>query len=810
MTSPAATASVAPADRPSPATGDAETASCRHCGSPTAPGAAFCCSGCAAAFALVHDLGLDAYYARRSIDPQQRPLIPDADEANPDLTPYLQPAADGTASLTLVIEGLHCGACVWLIESVLSRQPGVVTARVNMTTRQLSLRWHTADVEPATLIAAVTGLGYRLVPRDPAAVSRADAARERTLLRAMAVAGFAFANVMLLSVSVWAGHGEGMGPATRTLMHWMSALIALPAILYAGRPFFRSALAALAHGRTNMDVPISLGVTLAAAMSLYETIRGAEHAYFDSAVGLLFFLLIGRYLDSRARSRARSSVEHLMALRATAVTVVDADGRTRSLAPAQVTPGMLALAATGERIPVDGCIVTGQSSIDTSLIDGESLPKPVEVGDTVYAGTLNLGAPLKITVTAVGDATLLAEIGRLVDAAEQHRSRYVVLADRIARFYTPFVHSAALATFLGWWLVGGIAWQSALLNAVAVLIITCPCALALAVPVAQVVAVGRLLRRGILVKSGTALERLAGCDAVAFDKTGTLTEGRPLLLDDDAIDTATLRHAAGLAAASQHPLARALVRAAEARGGPVVAAPNVREIPGCGMEAPGPIRLGSRVFAGVDRAAPTATAPELWLCTPGDPPVRFAFADRLREDAADVVAALGRRGFRLQLLSGDQPAVVADVARSVGIDDWQATMRPADKLRALATQADAGHRVAMVGDGLNDAPALAAAHASLSPSSAVDVSQVAADVVFQGGKLTPVLEAIATARAAQRIVRQNLALALLYNSLTVPLAVAGLVTPLVAAIAMSSSSLVVIVNALRLNRAGAAWTSSST
>ena len=790
----------------------ADVVACRHCGLPAPRGTNFCCNGCAAAYALVHILGLEAHYARRSTVPPQPPLRPVHDATAQDLSPYVEVAADGTARLQLVVEGLHCGACVWLIESVLSRQPGVVAARVNMTSRHVLLRWRPDVTDPASLVSSVNALGYRLLPRDPAAISRADAERERSLLRAMAVAGFAFANVMLLSVSIWAGYGEDMGPATRTLMHWLSALIALPAILYAARPFFCSALAALAHRRTNMDVPISLGVTLASAMSLYETIRGAEHAYFDSAVGLLFFLLVGRYLDSRVRSRARSAVEHLMALRATSVTVVDADGHSRAVAATQVEPGMLVMAAAGERIPVDGRVIDGQSSIDTSLIDGETLPKSVGPAATVFAGTLNLTAPLRIVVTAVGDSTLLAEIGRLVEAAEQHRSRYVVLADRIARYYTPFVHTAALATFLGWWLVLGAAWQTALLNAVAVLIITCPCALALAVPVTQVVAVGRLLRQGILVKSGTALERLAGCTAVAFDKTGTLTEGLPQLNEANCVDSAVVRRAAALAAATRHPLARALVRAAEALGGPVRSADGVRELPGCGLErqtAAGTVRLGSRSFVGTEISTP-ATGPELWFVEPDAPPVCFTFADRLRADAAQTVAALRGHGFALHLLSGDQPPVVAAVADAVGIAAWQAALRPAEKVRALAALSASGQRLAMVGDGLNDAPALAAAHASLSPSTAVDISQVTADVVFQSPRLAPILEAIGTARATQRIARQNLLLALVYNSLTVPLAVAGLVTPLVAAVAMSSSSIIVILNALRLNRTRTAWTSSST
>jgi Cu2+-exporting ATPase len=626
----------------------------------------------------------------------------------------------------------------------------------------------------------------------------------------MAVAGFAAGNVMLLSVSVWAGANQGMGPATRDLLHWISALVAMPAIAYAGRPFFRQALSVLRMGRTNMDVPISIGVLLATAMSLYQTARGAEHAYFDSAVGLLFFLLVGRYLDLIARGRARSAAEHLLALGSAAVTVIAPDGGKRVLAPSRVEPGMTVLVAAGERIGVDGTIAGGTSEIDTGLIDGESIPKPVGPGAAVFAGTLNLAAPLSVTVTATGEGTLLAEIARLIEAAEQQRGRYVALADRVARLYAPVVHGLALATLLGWWLGAGAPWQEALLIAIAVLIITCPCALALAVPVVQVIASGRLLKRGILVKSGTALERLANADTVVFDKTGTLTRGRPRLIRaTPGVSREALAASAAMAAASRHPLARALVRAAEREGIAVAPAADVREVPGAGLERTtkeGVLRLGSRAFvapAGEGADNDGASGPELWLARPGGPPVRFAFADELREDARTVIAALQGRGYAVELLSGDRAPVVAAVAAEVGIEAWRAGCSPAEKVRRLEALAAEGARVLMVGDGLNDAPALAAANVSLSPVTAVDVSQTAADLVFQGESLGPVLEALGTARRARALVRENLALAFLYNVTTIPLAVAGLVTPLIAAIAMSTSSIVVIVNALRLNRGSA-------
>ncbi|WP_207480833.1 heavy metal translocating P-type ATPase [Arenibaculum pallidiluteum] len=792
-------------------------ADCLHCGQPVgeAAGAAarpdaaagdpsggsFCCAGCAAAYEMLQGLGLGTYYERRSLDPEARPPRPDEEAGAADFSAHARPRADGMTELHLMVDGLQCAACVWLIETVLRRQPGVVHARLNMTTRRLHLAWNPAQGDGNAAVAAVLRLGYRLVPFDPEKLGQAEAQEERRLLRAMAVAGFGSANVMLLSVAVWAGHAQGMGPATRDLMHWVSALITMPAILFAALPFAKSAWAALRRGRSNMDVPITIGVTLATAMSLAETIRSGEHAYFDGAVMLLFFLLIGRYLDLRARGRARSAAEHLLSLNAAAVTVVEADGTLRVLPPDRVAPGMTVLVAAGQRVPVDGRIADGVSDLDAGLITGETVPAAVRPGDAVFAGMTNLTAALRLTVTAVGEGTLLAEIVRMMEVSEQGRARYVALADRVSRAYAPVVHLAALGTFLAWVLGAGLAWQPALLIAVTVLIITCPCALALAVPVVQVVASGRLMRRGVLLKTATALERLARIDTVVFDKTGTLTEGRPELAGAPP-GAGALREAASLAGASRHPLARALARAA----GPVPVAAGVRETPGAGLSLDTPageIRLGSAAFTGVPaELASDAAGPELWLARPGAAPVRFGFTDVLRPDAGAVVAALKARGLRIHLLSGDRPAAVAAAAGALGIEDWRAACKPADKAAFLEALRAEGRQVLMVGDGLNDAPALAAADVSMSPATAVDVSQTAADVVFQGRLLGPVAETLETARRADRLVRQNFGLALAYNVFTVPLAMAGLVTPLIAALAMSGSSLVVIGNALRLARRG--------
>lgn len=715
-----------------------------------------------------------------------------------DPSAFISRDPDGIASLNLLVENLHCAACIGKIERTLHAFPGVTAARVNMSTRRLAVSWRDGEADPAELMRAVQALGYPVTPFDPVELTGAESREDKRLLSAMAVAGFAAANVMLLSVSVWSGHAGDMGDNTRTLFHWISALIALPAIVYAGQPFFRSAVAALRAKSLNMDVPISLAVVLAAGMSVYQTAHAAEHAYFDASVSLLFFLLIGRYLDQRARSKARSAATHLLALQARAATVVDDDGRQHAMRIAEIDEGMTVLVAAGERVPVDGTVLDGRSDIDTQLLSGETMPKLAAPGERVYAGTLNLTAPLRVRTTARADATLLSEIVKLMELAEQGRARYIRLADRVARIYAPVVHILAAATFAGWIVFTDASWQTSLMAAIAVLIITCPCALGLAVPAVQVVASSRLLKAGVLVKAADALERLSGIDTVVFDKTGTLTLGMPELVGGD-YDKTLLARAAALAAHSRHPLSKALVGAAS--GFDDIAVSEVREVPGHGLEGTfdgATVRLGSATWCGTETSSGTEGLSEIFYSVDGRVVANFRFEDALRADAGDVVAALKGQGMKVELLSGDTEAAVARAAARLGIDRWQHGCLPADKTERLEQLASEGRCVLMVGDGLNDAPSLVAAHVSMSPTNAADVSQTAADLLFQGAGLAPVLTAIRVARMSTRLVKQNFALAFLYNSIAVPLAVMGLATPLVAAVAMSSSSIVVTLNALRL------------
>ncbi len=710
---------------------------------------------------------------------------------------------DGAYELTLSVPGIHCAACISTIEKGLKEIPELEEGRVNFTLRQVRVRWKDENFDPDVVVQKLAELGYESRPFDPEAAGFArDDAEARELLRALAVAGFAAANIMMLSISVWAG-AEG---ATRDFFHWVSAAIAIPAVLYAGRPFFRSAWAALSQARLNMDVPISLAVLTAVFMSLYQTANSQEHAYFDAATSLLFFLLIGRYLDHQMRARARSAVTQLMALSAEGATVIDKDGKQRFLPISALKPGMLVRVAPGEHIPVDGIVEEGRSDVDISIITGESNPERVEPGQKVYAGALNLTGPLTIRLMAAGEDTFLAEMIRLMAAAEKSRSAYVRLADRLAGYYAPAVHLAAGATLAGWLYVTGFNWPVSLLHAISVLIITCPCALGLAVPAVQVVAAGVLFRFGVMVKDGGALEKLAEVDTVIFDKTGTLTLGKLQLVDTGPVSTEALSVAAGLALGSAHPLSKAIVEAVQERDIAPAVVTNVRELPGRGLSGTWQgrqVKLGSLDFCGADESdVRQPDMPHLALAIEGRRPVIFAFADTLRPHAKETIARLKQMGCKVELLSGDREGPVRAVAEQAGIETWRAGCSPQEKLAYVEGLANAGAHVLMVGDGINDAPALAAGHVSMAPSTASDIGRTAAQLVFLSESLQPVWFTMHVARRARRLMLQNFALAIIYNVVAVPVAMLGHATPLFAAIAMSASSIVVVSNSLRLNLVG--------
>jgi Cu2+-exporting ATPase len=721
-------------------------------------------------------------------------LLPDARANGEEVLLASRIVADGLRQTDLSVPTIHCGACIGAIEKALGGLAGVESARVNLSTKRVTVRWR-SDAAPPPFVDTLNRVGFEAHLFDGGSSDHDSGLSE--LIRALAVAGFAASNIMLLSVSIW----SGAETETRELFHWLSAIIALPALAYSGRIFFRSASQAIRHGRTNMDVPISLGVLLAFGMSFYETVHHGPHAYFDASISLLFFLLIGRTLDHMMRERARLAVKGLGRLAACGALVVQSDGTRVYLPVSEIEAGMTIMLAAGERVPVDATVAKGRSELDVSLVSGEHTPLLATVGSVLRAGTLNLTGPLTVVATATADNSFLGEMVRMMEAAEQGHSSYRRVADRAASLYAPVVHLTAFLTFAGWLLATGDV-HHALTIAVAVLIITCPCALGLAVPMVQVVAARRLFENGIMVKDGGALERIAEIDTVVFDKTGTLTSGVPRLVRSRGLDPEVVAIAAAMALHSHHPYSRALVKAAVDYLPSRIIFDEVSEHPGYGLAArtgTDVYRLGRPEWALADWgcAGPMSGDVSVVLSKDGSRLADFRFEDRLRVDAATAIAELKDDGLEVQVVSGDRETPVGVIAAEFGVSHLAGVL-PGGKIRHIAALEASGRRVLMVGDGLNDTPALAAAHASMAPASAVDVGRNAADMVFLRESLAAVPRAISVAREASRLVRQNLALAVAYNVVAVPIAIMGYVTPLIAAVAMSASSIAVVTNALRL------------
>lgn len=692
----------------------------------------------------------------------------------------------GLADTRFTVPGMRCAGCIAKIERGLADIDGIETARVNFSAKRVAIQ-HGPSLDEADLTAALRKLGFeaQAVATNPLAQDDKEA---KMLLRALAVAGFGMMNIMLLSVSVW----SGAGGATKELFHWLSALIAVPVVAYAGRPFFSSALMALRHRRTNMDVPISIGILLATGLSIYETISGGEHAYFDSAVMLLFFLLAGRALDATMRNKTRAGIGALLSRMGKSASVMQPDGSTKRVATDLLVPDMLMLVAAGESLAADGVVEQGRGAIDNAMLTGESTPVPVSEGSTVHAGAVNSLDPLHVRVTAVAEDTAIAEIARLMDEAGQSRSRYVRIADRASRLYAPAVHSLSALAFIGW-MCAGAGWHQSFVIAIAVLIITCPCAMGLAVPAAQVVASNALIKHGMLVKDGSALERLAEIDIALFDKTGTLTLGEPRA-DIRSLKPANRSIALALAQQSRHPLSVGLAKSLIGAGVRPAQLSRITEESGLGVfgfrgEIPVALKKPEQTTAGMAVSLSIGSSKTL-----------ITFSDPIRSDVRQAITELDAFGINASIMSGDRSAVVEAMEVELGISG-QSDMAPSEKLRVLEAMKSEGRFPLMVGDGLNDGPALAAAHASIAPGTASDASQQAADAVFIGERLMPVALAVSVARRTMAIVRQNFAFAIGYNVLAVPLALAGFVTPLIAAIAMSLSSLIVVANSLRLSRA---------
>ncbi|MEP2759647.1 MAG: heavy metal translocating P-type ATPase [Hyphomicrobiales bacterium] len=711
--------------------------------------------------------------------------------------------SNGDIKFVFSVPTIHCGACISTIEHALTPLPGVKSARVNLSLKRLNIVLE-PDAEILAIDDELKTLGFPATPVDLGDLSQLEHDQQSSkLLKALAVAGFAAGNIMLLSVSVWSGAD---GP-TRDLFHFISALIAIPVVAYSGQVFFRSAFGALRHGRLNMDVPISLAVSLALAMSLFETFNGGSEAYFDAAVTLLFFLLIGRYLDQRMRDRARNSVVSLSKLAAKGANCITSDGQLVYTPIDEVKPGMQLRVFPGDRVPVDGSVMRGTSDLDRSLVTGESELVPVMKGYTIEAGTLNVTGALDLIVKKEADQSFLSEVMRMLEAAENGRGAYVRIADRMARIYAPAVHLLALFAFIGWMFVTGGDWYVSLTIAIAVLIVTCPCALGLAVPVVHVVGATKLFQNGILMRDGSALERLAETSRVVFDKTGTLTMGTPAVVGCDGFEgrakATGLSMAKVLARHSAHPASKSISRFLAQETDSEL--DTIREVPGFGVEGRmdgKTVRLGRADW--VNEIAGASEQPlqleGVAFAVEQQNPCHFFLDETLRQDAVVAVSLLQREGKRIEILSGDSETPVRKIAKLLGIDDIRFGETPKSKFARIQDLQASKDKVLMVGDGINDAPSLAAGHASIAPATAADVGRQASDFVFTRDSLMAIPFALMIAKRAGQIIRQNFGLAILYNCIAVPLALCGYITPLVAAIAMSASSIVVVTNSLRLLR----------
>ncbi len=813
---------------------------CFHCGLPVDPaepvqgsvaGAerAFCCTGCKSVCEAIHAAGLEGFYRRTPEgevlgpppEPPKQLALYDLDEVQ---AAYLDTSTD-RREVNLHVEGIHCAACVWLIETGLARMPGVEEARVNLTGRRLRVKWDNARLRLSSLLERLSQIGYTAVPFDPEAAEGALQRGNRALLYRMAFAGFAAMNLMWISIALYAGADRG---EFRGLFHWIGFAIATPTLLYAGWPFLRGAWLGLRQGALTMDLPIAIGASITYLYSLYVTLGGAGQVYWDTVVNFLFVILVGRFLEAMSKRQAVASTQRLLDLQPKVATVLR-DGEPVVLPIRAVKPGDLVLVRPGETIPADGIVSEGRSEIDEAMLSGESEPVARGVGEPVAAGTLNGAGVLKIQVTGLLRETALGRIIQLVEEAQSSKAPIQSLADRIVPGFVALTLALALLTF-GFWM--GRDLETALMAATSVLIITCPCAFGLATPMAIAVASGLGARHGILIKQGAVLETLSDIKHIVFDKTGTLTEGRPEVVEIqsraaapeaswqthsgpatlDAGQRERLRLAAALEQVSEHPFARAVVRLAKAArvGLSTAQVQAVRVAPGAGIAGTvdgHQVLIGTRewlIANGIDGRAPDAEAEphplgtRLHCAIDGIECLRVVATDRLRPDAAEVVRQLQADGIKVTLLTGDRAAVARRIAAQLGAIEVIAEVHPEEKDRVIAELQQRGERVAMIGDGINDAPALVRADVGIAVGSGTDVSIASADIVLMSTELMRVRDAAALSRRTLRTIRQNIGLSIAYNLIMVPLAMAALITPLVAAISMPLSSLAVIGNSARL------------
>lgn len=772
-----------------------------------------CCRGCQAVAQAIVDGGLGEFYRYRSEKSAQgHELVPEElselelyDREDLQET-FVQRQAGEAREASLILEGIVCAACIWLNERHVKSLPGVLDFQVNYSSHRARVRWDNQRIQLSEILEAITAIGYHAHPFDPGRQEKIYKQERVRALRRLAVAGIGMVQVMMLAVAMYAGESEGMNETLRNFLRWVSLLITTPVVLYSARTFFTSAWRDLRRRQAGMDVPVSIAIGAAFLASAWATVFAKGEIYFDSVTMFTFFLLAGRFLEMGARHRAGQAAEELVKLLPATATRLSETGEER-VPVADLAADDRVLVRPGESIPADGRVIEGQSSIDESLLTGESLPQPRGSGDLLVGGTVNNQSPLIMVVEKTGEQTVLSGIVRLLDRAQSEKPSVAKMADRVAGWFVGALLLLAIGVAFWWWQHDP---ERAFAVTLSVLVVTCPCALSLATPAAVTAATGALTRLGVLTTRGHALETLARATHMIFDKTGTLTEGRlrlqaVQLLGDLGRDEC-LKLAAALEQASEHPVARALCSEIEVED----PAREFVALSGQGIQAVingKPYRIGTPDYvaglqsqAVANSAQADNSATRVWLGDEHGWLAQFEFADRLREDAAEAVRQLRASGLQIELLSGDAPGVVHGVAKAVQIDQVRARCLPGDKLERIRELQRQGAVVAMVGDGVNDAPVLAGAQVSVAMGGGAQLAHASADMVLLSEHLPHLASAVRTSRRTLRVIRQNLLWALVYNLLALPLAAAGWIAPWMAAIGMSTSSLVVVVNALRLRR----------
>lgn len=793
--------------------------SCFHCGLPVLTGNAytavvlkeeriFCCPGCQAVAQTIIAGGLESYYQHRSepsANPEALPgVLPDEllllDRE--DIQKPFVSTSDNISQTRLLIEGITCAACGWLIEKHLKQLPGVLEATLNLSNHRLFISWDAEQVALSDLMKTIRHIGYAAHPWQPDKVSEQMQADNRRALRKLGVAGLLWMQVMMASMATWPEFNLDLSAGMDGLLRWTSLILTTPIVFYCSSEFFTGALRDLRTRHLTMDVSVSLAIAGAYAAGIWSTVTGQGDLYFDAAGMFALFLLSGRYLERRARERTTAATTQLVNLLPASCLRLTAEGNSERILLSELQQGDQLLVPPGNLIPADGRILSGQSSVDESLLTGEYLPLTKQPGDTVAAGTLNIEGPLTIDVVALGEATQLSAIVRLLERAQSLKPRLAELADTVAQWFLISVLLIAAIVGLVWWQIDP---SRAFWVVLSLLVATCPCALSLATPTALTTATGSLHKLGLLITKGHVLESFQKVDTVIFDKTGTLTEGKLTL--KRILPLAQLNEhdchqlAAALESHSEHPIARAFGRTQ-------LAAHNVSSTPGLGLEGTvqgQQLRIGRPDYVSALGGYPAPAMPSAegqWLLL-GDHQQAlawFALDDQLRADAPALLDACRARGWHVLLLSGDSSPMVQHIAQQLQIEDARGGLTPDDKLNVLKDLHSQGRHVLMLGDGVNDVPVLAAADISIAMGSATDLAKTTADAILLSNRLSSLVSALSVAKKTRRVIIENLGWATLYNGLVIPFAAVGWVTPGWAALGMSVSSLLVVLNALRLTR----------